>query len=618
MDKGQSASAGGARLGTLAALFRIRHGLAIIISIGIALSATCAFVSGKIHFAGIKAETVKISEFCSENFKALLLQYARAAALSADVISSRNGQTDEVLSRFHMILDMMPVPARMAIAKDGRFTELVGTFKSGNDAFAKRSLDEIRILDEDAMKAASEHETIVSLAPIMKDEGISFAVIHPVYEVGGYGSGHLWGHVILVAKPGDVLSEISQLITPFGSYGVSYTLRSRFYPGGMRIFGDQPGSFAASTSFNFLGHEWTVSASPRVSWHAFAAQAWILVLGLLLTALLATLWSYGRFLVFANRSLGEANLELKRLSETDPLTGACNRQGGKEAIESLLSSSGGNGVVMCVTDLDDFKRINDIYGHQAGDEVLCDMVRGLRKALLGRGVLSRMGGDEFVMALEGGDQQALDGLAAFAAKPHFAKFSGAMVQYSISIGAARLPDDAQDLHSLGACADLALYHTKLSGKCGLSFYKKENTLSDRIEMGFSRYEIQEGFPCGLLICKSGGRGEILYANRRLLTSLGFSSLAALKEACGGYAASLFHSEDSHEIEELAAMHTSRGSSAIGCRRMRILTGGGGYKAMFAAGQMASHSYYGDLWYVVLLDDEDLLPPKSAPAAWSEG
>ena len=177
MDKGQSASAGGARLGTLAALFRIRHGLAIIISVGIALSAACAFVSGRIHFAGIKADTVEISEFCSENFKALLLQYARAAALSADLISSRNGQTAEVLSRSHMILDMMPVPARMAIAKDGRFTELVGTFKSGTGAFAKRSLDEIQILDEDAMKAASEHETIVSLAPIMKDEGISFAVI---------------------------------------------------------------------------------------------------------------------------------------------------------------------------------------------------------------------------------------------------------------------------------------------------------------------------------------------------------------------------------------------------------------------------------------------------------
>ena len=605
MDKGWGGSLGMKRLGSLNAIFRIRHGLSLIISIGIALTLACAFVSGRVHLDEIKSDTTEISEFCSGNFKAVLLQYARAAAISADVISIRGGQTAEMLSRSRMILDMMPAPARMAIVRDGKFTRLVGTLKSGTGAFAKDSLDEIPILSEDAMKAASAHSTIVSLAPIMRGEGFSLAVIHPVYDVDDKGSDRLWGHVILIAKPRDVLGEISQLITPFGGYAASYTLRSRFYPGGMRVFGTSPGPLAGSTTFNFQGHEWMVTASPRANWHVLAAPAWILVLGLLLTALLATLWSYGRFLVFANSSLGDANLELKRMSETDPLTGAFNRLGGRKAMEALLASSQDKGMVLCVADLDDFKRINDIYGHQAGDEVLLDMARELRKAALGRGVLSRMGGDEFLMALAGGDKQALDGVAAFAAKPHAVIFKGAKVQYSISAGAARLPDDARDFHSLGGCADLALYHTKLTGKCGLTFYKKENTSTDRIEMGFSRYEIQEGFPCGLLICKTDGRGEILYANRRLLKSLGFRSLASLKEACGGYAQSLFHSDDSRQIEALASRRLSLGSHEIGCKRLRVLTGSGGYKAMFAAGQLASNSYYGELWYVVLLDGEEL-------------
>ena len=500
------------------------------------------------------------------------------------------------------------------LEKDGKFMRLVGTLKSGTGTLGKRSLEEIPILKEDALKSAAQHETIASLAPIMEGEGLSLAVIHPVYDVDSKGNDHLWGHVILIASPNDVLGEISQLITPFGGYRVSYTLRSRFYPGGMRIFGSVPGKLAASTTFNFMGHEWTVSASPRANWHAIAATAWILVPGLLLTALLATLWSYGRFLVFANSSLGEANLELKRMSETDPLTGAYNRQGGKEAMDALLSSSGGKGMVLCVTDLDDFKRINDIYGHQAGDEVLRDMARGLKEAALGRGVLSRMGGDEFVLALAGGDTKALESVAAFASKAHAANFRGAVVQYSISAGAARLPEDAKDFHSLGGCADLALYHTKLTGKCGLSFYKQENTLTDRIEMGFSRYEIQEGFPCGLLICKSGGRGEILYANRRLLKSLGFRSLASLKEACGGYAKELFHRDDSRQIEALASMRLSLGSHEIGCKRLRLLTGDGGYKAMSAAGQLASNGYYGELWYVVLLEDEEQMPFQGAGRA----
>ncbi len=260
------------------------------------------------------------------------------------------------------------------------------------------------------------------------------------------------------------------------------------------------------------------------------------------------------------------------------------------------------GIVLCAIDLDDFKRINDIYGHQAGDEVLCNVVRGLSRAARGRGILMRMGGDEFELALRKGDQAALDGLREFAQKPHQASFNGMMVRYSISAGAALMPDDAQDLHSLAGCADLALYHMKLQGKHGFSFFKKENTQSDRIEMGFSRYEIQESFPCGILVCKSGRQAEILYANRQLLNSLGFASLRSMQEACGGCARGLFHPDDARRIERLAEGSLSSGANAIGCERFRTLTGGSAYKTMVGAGQLARSDYYGEIWYVVMPDE----------------
>ncbi len=294
--------------GIFNALFSIRYGLALIISIGIAVSLFLSFISARAHVSDIKDGTAQVSAFCSANFKAILLQYARAASLSADVIASRNGQTAEMLSRSHMILDMTPMPARMAIVRRGKFGQIIGTLKSGTGTFAHDSIDEIPILSEDALKASTAHETIVSLAPVMAGEGLSFAVLHPVYGVDGEGEEVQWGHVLIIARPDDVLREISQLITPFGGYQVSYTLRSRFYPGGLRVFGGSPGPFAVTTTFNYLGHEWSVGVSPRASMHAIAAPAWILIFGLMLTALLATLWSYGCFLMQANQSLNDANL----------------------------------------------------------------------------------------------------------------------------------------------------------------------------------------------------------------------------------------------------------------------------------------------------------------------
>ncbi|MFT7722585.1 MAG: GGDEF domain-containing protein [Roseateles sp.] len=97
-----------------------------------------------------------------------------------------------------------------------------------------------------------------------------------------------------------------------------------------------------------------------------------------------------------NEQLAHSNASLKRQSETDPLTGLANRRHFQAAIRSL---SGGEGLAASVflVDVDHFKRINDGFGHAAGDAVLVELARRLREAVRDDDLIVRWGGEEFLI-----------------------------------------------------------------------------------------------------------------------------------------------------------------------------------------------------------------------------
>ena len=90
----------------------------------------------------------------------------------------------------------------------------------------------------------------------------------------------------------------------------------------------------------------------------------------------------------------------------DPLTGLYNRRGGIEAIEKALES--GKPWLLLLLDIDFFKQVNDLYGHQEGDAILCYVAQLLKSSFRGSDILVRMGGDEFVAFLQPcGDPEAI-------------------------------------------------------------------------------------------------------------------------------------------------------------------------------------------------------------------
>ncbi|HEY3184461.1 MAG TPA: GGDEF domain-containing protein [Gaiellaceae bacterium] len=147
-------------------------------------------------------------------------------------------------------------------------------------------------------------------------------------------------------------------------------------------------------------------------------------------------------------------LEATRLALTDPLTGLGNRRHFHERLETDLDRAEreGGSVALCVIDVDDFKRVNDELGHDAGDEVLVAVARHLR----GGGESFRLGGDEFAVVLPGHSQRS----AMKIARSIVARIAYAGV--TVSAGVATFPKtERNELHRT---ADQALYRAKDGGK----------------------------------------------------------------------------------------------------------------------------------------------------------
>jgi len=165
--------------------------------------------------------------------------------------------------------------------------------------------------------------------------------------------------------------------------------------------------------------------------------------------------------------------ELRRLASSDPLTGVPNRRHFEECSAQIIAAREANGraVAVLMVDVDHFKKINDTYGHPAGDEVLKVVARRCRDALRERDLFARFGGEEFIALLAASAVDEIPAAAerlrhAVAAEPILV--GGDRISVSVSVGGAigeALPGgDQKLLEDLISRADEALYEAKTSGR----------------------------------------------------------------------------------------------------------------------------------------------------------
>jgi len=172
-----------------------------------------------------------------------------------------------------------------------------------------------------------------------------------------------------------------------------------------------------------------------------------------------------------NKAMEQANKKLEELSVTDELTGIWNRRYLWERLEEEISKARRfNQTVSCLMiDIDNFKVINDTYGHITGDTVLIEIARILKTQCRNHDLLARFGGEEFVMVLQ---QTNLENAAQLAhrlvkatERHPFSTENHRPLKVTISIGVAAYPaQDITDVNGLIKKADEALYQAKRKGK----------------------------------------------------------------------------------------------------------------------------------------------------------
>lgn len=209
-----------------------------------------------------------------------------------------------------------------------------------------------------------------------------------------------------------------------------------------------------------------------------------------------------------------------KASRYDSLTNLFNRQFFDETIEREINRARRHNLDLSVLffDLDDFKRINDSFGHLAGDEVLQQVARIILSEKRSEDIAARYGGEEMVVVLPETDKVnalVLGERIRQRVETTEIKYKGHKIRLTISGGLAAFPFNASHADGLLKCADQALYRAKGSGKNNISFFSEDKRRYLRIdlnknvrirELGFDQ---AEGQPAkGKNICIGG----ILFEN----------------------------------------------------------------------------------------------------------
>lgn len=182
-----------------------------------------------------------------------------------------------------------------------------------------------------------------------------------------------------------------------------------------------------------------------------------------------------------NIDMQKRELEILQIkARLDPLTNVYNKCVTKELIEQKLKLADLEEThALMIIDIDDFKKINDTYGHMLGDKVLVNVISHIRRMFREEDIVGRIGGDEFVVFMNRVNSRediANKAVSLFTAFQNYYRHDDENVEITGSVGIAVYPRDGQTYDELLEKADKALYEVKAKGKNSFNIYSAEESL----------------------------------------------------------------------------------------------------------------------------------------------
>ena len=216
----------------------------------------------------------------------------------------------------------------------------------------------------------------------------------------------------------------------------------------------------------------------------------------------------------------ESEARIAHLALHDPLTDLPNRRFFTDLCTDTIDRATRDGTpfAMFAIDLDDFKLVNDLHGHAAGDELIRTVARRIAGVVREEDVVARIGGDEFALIDRSPDQPARSAALAERLRSALAepvRLEDVEVMTNASIGIATYPADGEDIEDLLRNADTAMYHAKADGKGGTRRFEahmhaeleRRRALEDRLRSALDESALSIAYQ---LLVRSGDRSPICF------------------------------------------------------------------------------------------------------------
>lgn len=432
----------------------------------------------------------------------------------------------------------------------------------------------------------------------LKQGGQGIAVRNPVYLEGADGSPVFWGFTIVIIRVPEIFTESIQALTKFG---YDYSLTKTVSP-----LSDDTEIVSSSGNimknpitfeFEFCGSLFDFEVMPADGWshgwNVFPQLFLGICVILLLTGLTVVI-----LVIERHRDI------LKKIAITDPLTGLLNRKGFDEQLKKVMQ---GDLHIHCVgiqMDIDDFKFINDMYGHVVGDAALKSLAQDMQSYFNDNSILCRNGGDEFsVILVDTTEEEARKKIEHFTLQPRHITYNGEEHPFYISLGYAEYPKDCEDVLKLIRCADMALYAVKLHGKHNCSRYRGDYKIQHRSQLGFALQDVSKNLPGAFLIYIADPENDdILFANRELIELAGCSDFDDFLDYTDRRFRNLIHPDERDSVEtsiwEQIDAKTSGNNDYV---RFHFAKKDGTYLPVLDHGRIVENRYYGNVFYVLIMD-----------------
>ena len=483
------------------------------------------------------------------------------------------------------------------LAPNGVVTDIYPA--EGNEA-GKIDLLQDKDRKEISCYARDNHATITQGPFELKQGGYGIAVRNPVYLKDKSGQEYFWGFTIVILRVPDIFSDT---VSALSNFGYEYKILKTDIPWSdtYKVVYQSDGQIDHPVSYAFTVGDgtWKLEVTPKTGWRNNTLL--IIISGMFLTislllSVLTRVWLIAK----------EHKNKYKILARTDSLTNIYNRYGFDELAEKIISKNPQTHFVAALLDIDDFKFINDIYGHSYGDKALKSLADSMKAFFPSDALLGRNGGDEFCILLPNCTFKEADKqLQQFTKLPKTFSYHGKELAFYISLGYAEYPTFAASPSQLMRCADAALYEIKLHGKNGCMAYRKGLQSGVHKQLGFALKDISEHLPGAFIIYRADKEDdELFYANHEFLHMTGYKSMDELFRLTQKRFRNLIRQDEQQQIETniWEQIDTGNENDYI---HFHLRKADGTYLSVLDHGRIVESQQYGKVFYVLFMDWEDM-------------